>query len=222
MKLADIDRLNILYFGEMDISAKERALRVRMAAEFEALVRKYLLALQIILASGKSEQEIQAAIAMTAVAFAREYRRFFNTWYPRYYEVASNGGESSGTEAEWRDTHSTQVSVWLANTARNSSAGSVMGRLRTDIRTEINAMCNFAMFRALADNGTPYKKWRSHHDGLTRFTHSEADEQIVPIDEPFVVGGYLMMFPLDSSLGAPAEEIVNCRCVMEGTSSPDG
>lgn len=214
MNLAEVDRLNILYFGEMNLSAKERALRARMAAEFEVLVRKYLLALQAILASGKSEQDIQAAIAMTAAAFAREYRRFFNTWYPQYYAAASDGGESSGSEAEWRNTHSTQASVWLANTARNSSAGSAMSRLRTDIRTEINAMCNLAIFRALADSGAKYKKWVAHKDELTRITHSNADGQIVPIDEPFVVGGYFMMFPLDSSLGAPVQEIANCRCVM--------
>ena len=40
MTLAEIDRLNILYFGDMQLPAKEKALRVRMAAEFEVLVRK--------------------------------------------------------------------------------------------------------------------------------------------------------------------------------------
>ena len=81
MTLAEVDRLNILYFGDMQLSAKEKALRVRIATEFEAIVRKYLLALQAILSSNKSEQEKNAIIAVTAAAFSREYRSFFNQWY---------------------------------------------------------------------------------------------------------------------------------------------
>ena len=214
MTLAEIDRLNILYFGDMELPAKEKALRVRMAAEFETIVRKYLLALQTILVSARSEQEKDAMIAMTAAAFSREYRRFFDQWYYRYYQAAE-GTDPSGEEARWRNNHSTQLSVWLANTARNTPSGSVMSRLRTDIRTEINAMCNLAVFLALADSGEKEKKWRSHHDELTRYTHAAADGQTVPINEPFIVGGYRLMFPGDTSLGAPPQEIVNCRCVMQ-------
>ena len=214
MTLAEIDRLNILYFGDMQLPAKEKALRVRMAAEFEVLVRKYLTALQNIYNSDLSEQEKQAAVAMTAAAFSREYRRFFNQWYYRYYEAAE-GTNPSGEEAQWRNNHSTQLSVWLANTARNTPSGSVMSRLRTDIRTEINAMCNLAVFLALAESGATEKKWHSHHDELTRPTHAAADGQIVPIRAPFIVGGYRLLFPGDTSLGAPPQEIVNCRCVIE-------
>ncbi len=217
MTLAEVDRLNILYFGEMALPAKERALRAKIAAEFEILVRKYLLALQAILASGKSEGEISAAVAMAAAAFAREYRRFFNQWYYKYYDEVSENTQPDGSEAQWRNTHSTQVSVWLANTARSTSSGSVMSRLRTDIRTEINTMCNLAMFRALIDSGEKFKTWKAHKDELTRPTHAEADGQTVPIGEPFVVGGYLMMFPGDISLGASVREIANCRCVLTRT-----
>lgn len=58
------------------------------------------------------------------------------------------------------------------------------------------------------------KQWWSAQDTRVRPTHALAHGQKVPKDEPFEVGDYQMMRPGDSSLGAGAEEIVNCRCAM--------
>ena len=54
--------------------------------------------------------------------------------------------------------------------------------------------------------------WQSMEDDRVRPTHVEADGQTVPIEEPFKVGKYLLMYPGDSSLGAGEEEIILCRC----------
>jgi hypothetical protein len=58
------------------------------------------------------------------------------------------------------------------------------------------------------------KVWDSSGDARTRFTHAMADGQEVPIDQPFTVGGYRLMNPGDSSLGAPAGETIQCRCFV--------
>lgn len=216
MELTEIDRLNITYFGEMSLPDREKALRVKIAAEFEKLARKYLLALQGIFASGKPKAQLDALVAAAAAAFAREYKSLFDNWYNRYYAEISSGASQSAVKAQqWRDKHSAELAVWLAETVRNTPAGSAMSRLLTDIRTEVNAMCNLAAFCALADSGAKVKKWRAHKDELTRATHARADGQTVPVDEPFIVGGYALMFPGDTSLGAPPQEIANCRCVMQ-------
>jgi len=55
--------------------------------------------------------------------------------------------------------------------------------------------------------------WVSMRDERVRVSHWEADGQTVPINEPFTINGYKMMFPLDDSMGAPIDEIINCRCV---------
>jgi hypothetical protein len=55
--------------------------------------------------------------------------------------------------------------------------------------------------------------WQTMEDERVRLTHAEADLQTVPINVPFTVGGYQMMFPGDDSLGAPLKEIIGCRCV---------
>lgn len=56
------------------------------------------------------------------------------------------------------------------------------------------------------------KKWIAILDERTRHWHAEADGQNKPIDEPYVVNGQLLMHPGDESLGATANNIVNCRC----------
>jgi len=56
------------------------------------------------------------------------------------------------------------------------------------------------------------KRWFTNLDGRERPTHHNASGQVRAIDEPFNVGGSLLMFPKDRSLGANSKEIFRCRC----------
>jgi predicted HTH domain antitoxin len=56
------------------------------------------------------------------------------------------------------------------------------------------------------------KTWVTMGDNRVRDWHVKADGQTVPINEPFVSGGQLLMYPGDMSLGASLENILNCRC----------
>ncbi|MBO93159.1 MAG: phage portal protein [Rhodospirillaceae bacterium] len=73
------------------------------------------------------------------------------------------------------------------------------------------------MIHALKE-GYSYKVWLSQQDEKVRATHTHADGQAVPIEEPFSVGGYLMMHP--GAQTASIKETANCRCTMVFTNNP--
>jgi hypothetical protein len=56
-------------------------------------------------------------------------------------------------------------------------------------------------------------EWDSSADSFVRNSHRDMDGQTRPFGQPFTTpDGYLMMHPGDSTFGAPAGEIINCRC----------
>lgn len=82
-------------------------------------------------------------------------------------------------------------------------------------RTEVIAASNAGSFFGAKQTGLALdKEWLATQDARTRDTHSWADGQRRKLNEPFDVGGAKMDFPGDSRYGAPAREIVNCRCTL--------
>ena len=67
------------------------------------------------------------------------------------------------------------------------------------------------------------KRWLATLDSRTRHDHAAADGQAVAENKPFIVGGYELMYPGDSS--GPGHLIYNCRCTMiaqvKGVDMPD-
>ncbi len=82
------------------------------------------------------------------------------------------------------------------------------------VRTEATNAANFATIKS-AETIFPaedlQKEWIASFDDRTRSTHAEAGaSEPIPQNEPFMVGGALMMYPGDPS--GPASEVINCRC----------
>lgn len=92
---------------------------------------------------------------------------------------------------------------------------------RTESLASLNAGRTETFRQAAAKAGVDQqfitRVWSATMDGRTRDTHGAMNGQVVAGTEmPFrTPGGALMMFPGDSSLGAPASEVVNCRCMAQ-------
>lgn len=84
-------------------------------------------------------------------------------------------------------------------------------------RTETIAASNLGSRAGAKATELPLlKEWLTTPGPRTRDSHRQAGAaySIKPIemDEAYVVGGSQLLFPGDSSLGAAASEVVNCRC----------
>lgn len=91
----------------------------------------------------------------------------------------------------------------------------IPNRSTTIARTEVIAASNFGSHEAAKQSGLVLEKvWLATGDHRTRPDHAEADGQQVGMDEPFDVGGEQLLYPGDTSLGASAREVCNCRCTQ--------
>lgn len=83
---------------------------------------------------------------------------------------------------------------------------------RTSITSAQNAGRIEAMHRAEDLGIKMMKQWLATIDDRTRHEHRELDGQRMPVDEPFVVDDYEIMYPADPD--AEPEMVYNCRCTM--------
>lgn len=99
-----------------------------------------------------------------------------------------------------------RIETRVARVARASAEAAAM--------SETHAASTAAQEAAVDALGLPIesKRWIATGDDRTRPTHSAASGQERKKSEPFTVGGYSLMMPGDSSLGAPPGETINCRC----------
>ncbi|MEH6697204.1 MAG: phage minor head protein [Brevundimonas sp.] len=96
--------------------------------------------------------------------------------------------------------------------------GEVIGR--TEAMTAIHSGQHEAVLQAV-DQGevaeTDVRRvWRTASDARVRDTHRSLDADTAGLREPFVASsGSRMLYPGDTSLGAPSSETIGCRCTVE-------
>jgi uncharacterized protein with gpF-like domain len=81
-------------------------------------------------------------------------------------------------------------------------------------RTETMRSYNTGSYNLSKSWGAQEKSWLAYIDNRTRDSHKTANNQRVKIDEPFIVGGSKMLHPHDMTLGAPLDEVADCRCTV--------
>ncbi|MFP5116084.1 phage minor head protein [Bacillaceae bacterium C204] len=126
----------------------------------------------------------------------------------------------------WDVVYEGHFSINKATAALQESFAFSKGRAERIARTEILSAGRAGQFHGDRQSGIVIgKKWMAAQNERTRRGHREADGQVVAFDEPFYVAngsGQLepLMFPSDSSLGASASNVIQCRCwykrILEG------
>jgi len=90
-------------------------------------------------------------------------------------------------------------------------------------RTESTTAANFGINMGAESSDYEVQKfWINTRDARTRRSHLAMTKDRIALNQPFNVGGVSMMYP--GEVGAPAAEVVNCRCVMatEAIKDADG
>jgi len=82
-------------------------------------------------------------------------------------------------------------------------------RARKIAITETHNTVGYGTFETYKGANLQKKEWLTTIDGREREWHAAINGEVVDIDKPFSNG---LMFPGDAS--GPAEEVVNCRCVL--------
>ena len=210
----DIDQ----YFDEMELSDSEKEDRKEFAEKLEDRLFLILAFLYVILerkayggiqsVKDRLEKEITDLVKeytypdITMSDYIRNYVAEFVDSTVRNAERYI-GGVADNPEQE-ENVDDKKLSYWFSE-----------DRAKYNAENEANTIFNYEQFRQAKADGLAYKHWITMKDERVRRTHAEVDDVVIPIDEPFEVGGYKMMYPKDSSLGAGPEEIVNCRCTVE-------
>ncbi len=103
----------------------------------------------------------------------------------------------------------------ISSAIRKHEPGFNKARAVRVARTEVISASNLGTLEGgLTVDPEMKKEWIATNDDKTRESHMAADGQVQNIKEPFDVGGFKLMFPGDTSLGAPPSETVNERCTI--------
>lgn len=179
------------YFGEMDIDEKEKEDRTKLAKELEVLF------LFLFMSYGrKNKKEI--------LDIAKE----------QYKDIAMS---FAGIEKEsaYLSKYTKQIideTIRVTDENIDKPYYTSWDRAMFIAENEANAIGNYRQQINAVKMGKKYKTWITMNDQKVRHTHEEINNLKIPIFETFQVGNSEMMFPKDESLGASADEIVNCRC----------
>lgn len=121
----------------------------------------------------------------------------------------------------WDVVYEGQFTINKASRALRDSYAFSPVRAERIARTEIISAGRAGQYHGDLQSGMVIgKRWMAAHQDRTREGHREADGQVVAFDEPFYVANgsgqvEALMFPGDTSFGASASNVIQCRCWYE-------
>ena len=215
MNVSSYDELNIRpsnrrsepykeYFGKMSISDKEKQERISFSEKMEEVVLYILALIETTIESGETKREyIHTQFYDKYLDVIASYM-LIDTYIKQYAADTTKQIIDATFERFSPEDKSITDNYYLSN-----------DRAMFISECEANSILNYRQYSKAVKLGKTKKKWIDVGDKRERKTHLEVGGTTLPIGEPFSVGDSLLQFPKDTSLGASAYEIVNCRCSIQ-------
>ena len=215
MSVSSYDELNIRpnnhrsepykeYFSKMSISDKEKQERIAFSQKVEEVVLYILALIEITIENGETKREyIQTQFYDKYLDVIASYM-LIDTYIKQYALSVTKQIIDATFERFSSEDKSITDDYYLSN-----------DRAMFISECEANSILNYRQYSKAVKAGKTKKKWIDVGDKRERKTHIEVGGTTLPISEPFSVGDSLLQFPKDTSLGASADEIVNCRCSIQ-------
>ena len=214
----------IPYFDEMQLLQDDKLNRSKTAKKFiDALVAFFATQYRVLLSGfflyEKSSAEYENELMDLFYAMISEYQYETDVREKayRFAKYIQEATERAVANANGNDDY--KMSRLIGGIMKEEDVPKSVKRMFSEVRAteialnETNWIYNWINHQNLVDKKQTTHTWVSMRDERVRDSHWRTDSQTVPINEPFTINGYKMMFPGDDSLGAPVEEIINCRCV---------
>lgn len=186
-----------IYFGEMELSDEEKQNRIELAKRLE-----------------------DAFLFVLALLFTMQQQNSINWEMARkeYENRYLNALVGYVTVTQYIQDYVRSMSYDIIDSTRNHQNDIYYyspDRSKYMAANESNFARSYQVNEDAIASGFKRKRWITMRDKKVRETHKEVDGQIKAIDDLFYIGGSLMGYPRDGSLGASSSEIVGCRCSIQ-------
>lgn len=184
------------YFGEMTLPEEEKAERIKMAEGLEEVfITTMIWLFTLERANNTNYEPVRQLMEDDYMEVLRKYVEVDN--YLKTYVKSFSYDVIDSTKKHKNDPYYYSLD-----------------RARFMAENEVNTAINHARYIEAVNAGKTMKRWESIIDEVTRKDHIEVNGKYIPIGQAFHVGDSWMLFPKDTSLGASANQIVNCRCAV--------
>lgn len=184
------------YFGEMTLPEEEKTERIKMAEDLEEVfITTMIWLFTLEQANNTNYEPVRQRMEDDYMEVLRKYVEVDN--YLKTYVKSFSYDVIDSTKKHKNDPYYYSLD-----------------RARFMAENEVNTAINHARYIEAVNDGKTMKRWESIIDEVTRKDHIEINGKYIPIGQAFHVGDSWMLFPKDTSLGASANQIVNCRCAV--------
>lgn len=184
------------YFSIMDLSPDE----IKKRIEFSENIEEIMLYIFFLLSTMRDYGYINKNYAVS------ELKR-------QYMDVAEQYVTIDKYMEEYIDRFSEEI---IDTTLRHESDEWYLSDDRSVLiaENESNSIFNHSDYASAIKSGKTRKRWITERDDRVRKTHAEVNGITIPIEEPFVVGDSLLLYPKDETFLPNPEQTVNCRCTI--------